>query len=189
VEPVQNVCEGVGRQDASNTLDEQVGALGLPRGESGFGPEKLSMMDSIEMVGSAGGTFSGERGPSCEVAARRELLLQTHAVRQHAVDVLKSLEASRQALDQQLASEEREDLVKVVAGRSALDKAILDTRRMIDGLDRAAESARESAESDGTGGEVGASAVVVRERVLGRIGAAAGQESSVGQLSWRVALG
>lgn len=56
--------------------------------------------------------------------------------RAHAEAVLKSLIEAKEACEQQAAANHRSDLFKAVTGRSALDAAIVSTKRIIDQIDR-----------------------------------------------------
>lgn len=77
---------------------------------------------------------------------RQNVLIETHALRQQAVEVLSWLEESRAQIEAQLKAEQRTDMVRLVAGRSSLDQAILDTKRVIESLDRAMSEARRTGE-------------------------------------------
>lgn len=103
------------------------------------------------------------------VSARQNMLVETHALRQQAVELLAWLETSQKQVEGQLKSEQREDMVRLVAGRSAMDEAILQTRRVIESLDRAASEAREIGENGESAGLSGA------VQVVGRLGAIFGQ--------------
>lgn len=115
------------------------------------------------------------------MSRRQQVLIDTHATREQAAELLRTLEESRKSLEAQLAGEQREDVVKLVTGRSALDQAIADTRRMVESLDRAMSEARNGLSDDeleareagmneaggsGGGGESDGFAV----HVVGRIG-------------------
>lgn len=73
---------------------------------------------------------------------RQQLLIETHTLRQQAAQLAAALEQSQRDLDAHLAAEQRQDFMKAVAGRSALERALADTRRMLETLDRALEEAR-----------------------------------------------
>lgn len=85
------------------------------------------------------------------------------------MELLAWLEQSQRQVHEQLKSEQREDMVRVVAGRSSLEQAITDTRRMIESLDRALEEARRSGETP-TENFGSAVQVVGRMRGMGAIG-------------------
>ena len=76
------------------------------------------------------------------MSRRQQVLIETHATRQQAEDFLRTLEETRRQIEAQLAGEKRQDVVKVVTGRSSIDAAIADTKRMIEALDRALDEAR-----------------------------------------------
>lgn len=84
---------------------------------------------------------------SCELsetpcASRRErLLAETARRRRQAEALLRSLTAAKSECERQLARFQRADAMQTVTGRSALDAAIAQTRRMIESLDRALASA------------------------------------------------
>lgn len=75
---------------------------------------------------------------------RQQVLLETHAARQRAADLLKTLQAAQMECEGQLKADQRADVVKVVTGQSSIEAAIVSTRRMIETLDRALEEARNS---------------------------------------------
>jgi len=76
------------------------------------------------------------------MSRRQQVLIETHATRQQAEDFLRTLEETRRLVEAQLAGEKRQDVVKVVTGRSSIDAAIATTKRMIESLDRALAEAR-----------------------------------------------
>jgi hypothetical protein len=67
------------------------------------------------------------------------------AMRQNAERILESLLRARAECDQCLQKERRADPMRSVTGASSLDKAVADTRRMIDTLNRAVEEAAREA--------------------------------------------
>lgn len=73
---------------------------------------------------------------------RQQVLIETHATRQQAVELLKALQHAHAECEAHLKSEQRSDVVKTVTGRSSVENAIASTRRMIESLDRAVEEAR-----------------------------------------------
>lgn len=78
---------------------------------------------------------------------RQRMTIETSGLRQQALELLASLEESQRALRKQLETEQRQDMMRLVAGRSSLEQAIADTRRMIAMLDRTLEDARDAAET------------------------------------------
>lgn len=78
------------------------------------------------------------------VSARQKVLIDTHNMRQQASELLRSLESAQAECEQQLAREQREDAMKTVTGRSSLEHAVANTRRMIESLDRAMDEARKT---------------------------------------------
>lgn len=101
------------------------------------------------------------------MSRRQQVLIETHALRQQAMDLLAALEQAHKDVVQQLQSEQREDMVRIVSGRSALEAAAAETRRVIDALDRAVEEVRNTA------ADTDVSEDTMREvvHVVGRIGA------------------
>jgi len=79
---------------------------------------------------------------------RQNVLIQTHAARQQAADVLKQLEAALAECQSQLKAEQRIDHVKLVTGKSSLETAIAQTQRMLESLDRALDEARKAPGED-----------------------------------------
>lgn len=73
---------------------------------------------------------------------RQQVLLETHAARQRAAELLKSLQCAQIECENHLKADQRADVVKSVTGRSSIEAAIASTRRMIETLDRALEDAR-----------------------------------------------
>lgn len=112
------------------------------------------------------------------VSARQNVLIETHALRQQAGELLAWLEHAHEQLVSQLKTEQREDMVRVVAGRSSLEAAIEQTRRMIDAMDRAMAEVRES----GGGDEACAEAMRGTVQVVGRLGAMFGQPGGLAGL-------
>ena len=98
------------------------------------------------------------------MCSRQQVLIDTHATRQQAADLLKTLEEARRQVEAQLEGDKREDVVRVVTGRSALEAAIANTKRMIEALDRAVEEARNGCVEEVETPEL---------QVVGRIGPAA----------------
>lgn len=72
------------------------------------------------------------------VSRRDRLLAETSRRRKQAEALLRSLTAAKSECERQLERFQRSDAMQSVTGRSALDTAIAQTRRMIECLDRAA---------------------------------------------------
>jgi hypothetical protein len=105
------------------------------------------------------GVAAASRGPKHPAASpdpgdrsmsmtRQSVLLQTHAARQQAVELLKQLQQSLAECEAQLKAEQRVDHLKLVTGKSSLETAIAQTQRMIEALDRALEEARQAPGED-----------------------------------------
>jgi hypothetical protein len=75
---------------------------------------------------------------------RQQVLIETHAARQRAIELLKSLQQAQTECEAHLKADQRADVVKAVTGQSSIEAAIASTRRMIETLDRAVEDARNS---------------------------------------------
>lgn len=73
--------------------------------------------------------------------ARRRFVNEAVAARTRADSLLRQLIAASAECDSQLEQQNRQDPIRLVTGRSALDRAIHETRRMIDTLDRAINDA------------------------------------------------
>jgi len=73
---------------------------------------------------------------------RQQVLLETYAARQRAAELLKTLERAQAECEGCLKSEQRQDVVKALTGRSSIEQAIAQTRRMVEMLDRALGEAR-----------------------------------------------
>ncbi len=81
------------------------------------------------------------------------MLLETLAARQRAAELLKTLERAQAECEGCLRSDERQDMMKAVTGKSSIESAIGQTRRMIEMLDRALGEAGEGeAGLEGVGG-------------------------------------
>jgi hypothetical protein len=102
---------------------------------------------------------------------RQQVLLETLAARQRAAELLKTLEQARCECEQQLRTEQRQDAMKTVTGKSSIESAIAQTKRMVELLDRAMEEARGAGYEGGGGADV---------EVVARIGGASGRVGSVG---------
>lgn len=129
----------------------------------------------VPMVGETG-IGQDALGNSGMIGTRQNLLIETHSLRQQAIELLAWLEQSERQIQEQLKSEQREDMVRVVAGRSSLEQAITDTRRMIEALDRALEEARRTGETPRST-FAGAVEVVTRLRGMGSVAGMAGARS------------
>lgn len=106
--------------------------------------------------------------------AREQVLVQTRRTREDAERLLTSLLEAQAGCDAQLAAENRSDLVRKVKGRTSLEAAIEQTRRMIDVLKRA-EGEATGEDAAPTGGSAGGPAAPaaqsgdVREPISGVI--------------------
>ncbi len=93
---------------------------------------------------------------------RQQVVLETLAARQRAAELVKQLEAVQAECDGCLKSEQRQDMMKQVTGKSSIETAMASAKRMVEMLDRALGEAQKSVEEPD---------VVVRPvEVLGRIG-------------------
>lgn len=79
---------------------------------------------------------------------REQILLETQRTRAQAVAVLNDLIEAKAACEATLAAERRPDLVKLVTGRSSLEVAIAETRKLVESLDRAVAEAARDLDSD-----------------------------------------
>jgi hypothetical protein len=93
---------------------------------------------------------------------RQQILLETLAARQRAAELLKTLEQAQQECDGCLKSDQRQDLMKTVTGKSSIETAMATAKRMVEMLDRAMEEASKPV----TGEQAGD----VAPAVVGRIG-------------------
>ncbi len=93
---------------------------------------------------------------------RQQVVLETLAARQRAAELVKQLEQAQQECDGCLRTEQRQDMMKAVTGKSSIETAMASAKRMVEMLDRALNEAQKGAEET----------VVVRPvaEVLGRIG-------------------
>lgn len=69
-------------------------------------------------------------------AARQRFVTEVVAARTRAQTLLAHLQSARSACESHLAEQNRPDPIRLVTGQSSLDRAILDTQRMIDTIDR-----------------------------------------------------
>jgi hypothetical protein len=97
---------------------------------------------------------------------RQTVLLETLAARQRAAELLKTLEQAQAECEGCLKQDERQDLIKTLTGKSSIESAIAQTRRMIEMLDRALGAAGASGAAEGEGQPE----VVARIGGLGRVG-------------------
>ncbi len=74
------------------------------------------------------------------ITDRDHILAESSRRRTQAEALLRSLMAAKSECERQLARFQRSDVMQSVTGRSAIDAAIVQTRRMIESLDRAAAS-------------------------------------------------
>lgn len=72
-----------------------------------------------------------------------DILKESLDARRRAEDLLSGLLNAKSQTEQYLTDAGREDPVKKLTGRSAIDNAIASTRRMIETLDRAMEQVRQ----------------------------------------------
>ncbi|MBL8964284.1 MAG: hypothetical protein KF787_00295 [Phycisphaeraceae bacterium] len=72
-----------------------------------------------------------------------DILKESLDARRRAEELLKGLLSAKSQTEQYLSDAGREDPVKKLTGRSAIDNAIASTRRMIETLDRAMEQVRQ----------------------------------------------
>lgn len=75
------------------------------------------------------------------IAVRDHILAESSRRRNQAEALLRSLMNAKSECERQLARFQRSDVMQTVTGRSAIDAAIAQTRRMIESLDRAVASA------------------------------------------------
>ena len=100
--------------------------------------------------------------------SRQTVLLETLAARQRAAELLKTLEQAQTECEGCLKKDERPDLIKTLTGKSSIESAIAQTRRMIEMLDRALGEAGADTSTPGEQPDI-----VARIGVggLGRVGA------------------
>ena len=77
---------------------------------------------------------------------RQQVVLETLAARQRAAELLKQLEAAQAECDGCLKSDQRQDMMKTVTGKSSIEAAMASAKRMVEMLDRALEDAQKSVE-------------------------------------------
>jgi hypothetical protein len=70
------------------------------------------------------------------MTSREQRLMDTQRTRADAAGVLSGLLDAKARCEATLAQEKRPDVFKVVAGRSSLESAIAETRRLLETLDR-----------------------------------------------------
>ena len=74
------------------------------------------------------------------MSRQSEVLKETVAARERAVELLKTLREARENSERRMAEQNQSDALKKVTGRSAMDNAIESTQRMIDSLERSVET-------------------------------------------------
>lgn len=96
---------------------------------------------------------------------RQQVLLETLAARQRAAELLKHLEQAQQECDGVLKSDQRQDMMKAVTGKSSIEQAMASAKRMVEMLDRALEEAGQANDQEET-------RVIIRplDDIAGRIG-------------------
>lgn len=82
-------------------------------------------------------TVGDSRAVAAESDQRHRVILETKARRSQAEALLRSLMDAKSECERQLERFRRMDAIQSVTGRSAIDKAIASTKRMIESLDRA----------------------------------------------------
>lgn len=83
---------------------------------------------------------------------REDFVTVTTAAKARAEAVLKELQAASAECDSQLQKQSRTDLIRLVTGRSSLDAAIANTKRMIEAFERAVQDAKRAVENAGKTG-------------------------------------
>ena len=79
---------------------------------------------------------------------KQRILLETNAAREKAEALLHGLMDAKRQTETQLASLKRADAYKTVTGRSAIDNAIVSTKRLVESLNRAVAQARRESDED-----------------------------------------
>lgn len=100
-------------------------------------------------------TVEDSQATSADAEQRTRVILETRARRSQAEALLRSLVEAKSECERQLERFRRSDAMQSVTGRTAIDKAIASTKRMIESLDRALQS------SPGTEAGRGPRAVVI----------------------------
>lgn len=85
------------------------------------------------------------------MSGRQNVLIDLHAARQSAVELLRSLEQAQRDCEAQLQADNRQDFMRLVRGKSSLEAAIAEARRMIEAVDRNMQEARERTGTDSPG--------------------------------------
>lgn len=86
------------------------------------------------------------------ITQRQRLVLETNAARDKAEALLQNLLDAKRVTERELSRYQREDPMRTVTGRTAIDDAIASTRRMIETLNRSLrEAERELAEEEAAG--------------------------------------
>lgn len=91
-------------------------------------------------------------------STRQEFLAATVAAKARAESVLRELQAASAECESQLQKQSRTDPIRLVTGRSSLDAAIANTKRMIETFERAIQDARRVAEATARPGTAAAAA-------------------------------
>lgn len=108
------------------------------------------------------------------MTSREQHLLETQQTRAQAAQVLRELQEAKVHCEATLNQERRPDMFKTVAGRSSLDAAIAEARRLLDTLDQQIREAAQELDSDDRDvlGSDGLEAVVTAGRLSigGRMG-------------------
>lgn len=81
-------------------------------------------------------------------ADRRRFLTEATAARERVEAALAGLIRDRDAIEKDLQEGRRADLFKHVTGKSSLDRAVDEARRMLDSLERAIDEVRKNGSSD-----------------------------------------
>jgi len=88
-------------------------------------------------------------------AARERILAETQAARVRAQALLNELLTASAECESQLSKQSRKDPIRLVTGRSSLETAIANTRRIIETLDRALSESHSGGPSiEGSGSPV-----------------------------------
>ncbi|MEC9374701.1 MAG: hypothetical protein VYC34_12690 [Planctomycetota bacterium] len=82
------------------------------------------------------------------ITERQRIVLETNAARDKAEALLRGLLDAKAVTERELSRLRREDPMRQVRGRSAIDNAISSTKRMIDTLNRSLEDAAHAIDED-----------------------------------------